>query len=228
MKSKTYKRQLQEYEEKYGHIPIDHDEILKYLEEELKLTEKDFQKIHEDECAAASIPWNSLNIVLPIIPKASPRPRYHVKTNSFYVTGAAENHKLIKYFIKDKYDIIYTQTRCDLDFYLPTPLSSMTKVEVYRAENKTIIPTSNPDWDNLIKTYTDMIQGILLLNDNIISGGTVNKFYSVKPRVDINIQYQLGYDSKFTKRRTESTKAFRTAIETGCIINVYTEGGDFI
>lgn len=227
MKSKSYKRQIAEYNEKYGHIPLDHDDILNYIIDNWNLTEKDMQMIQEEEDAVASIPWKELKIILPIIPHPSPRPRYHRASDSFYVTGAAENRKLFKYYLKEKYDIIYTQTHFYMDAYLPTPVSSLSKREIYRAENKSVIPTTNPDFDNLLKTYSDMIQKILILNDNIISVGIARKYYSLKPRVEIIIEYQMGYDSKYNKRRTESTTAFRTAVETGGIINIYTDGEEW-
>jgi Holliday junction resolvase RusA-like endonuclease len=224
MKSKPYMRQIEEYNEKYGKIPIDSDSILSYLENKLKLTEKDFAKIREADKYVASIPWNTLRIILPIIPKPSPRPRYSRVSGQFYVTGAAENKKLLKYYIEEAYQIIYTQTHFSLVTYLPTPISSMNRQEIYRAENKTIVPISNPDWDNLGKTYSDMIQNILILNDNIITKGLCEKYYSVKPRVEITIKYQMGFDSKFNKRRTESSKSYKEAVETGNIIELYTEG----
>lgn len=226
MKSKPYKRQIEEYNEKYGKIPIESNEILKYLEKELRLTDKDFDKIREVDEYVESIPWNTLRIILPIIPKPSPRPRYSRVSGQFYVTGAAENKKLFKYYIEEVYQIIYTQTHFSLVTYLPTPISSMNRQEIYRAENKTILPISNPDWDNLGKTYSDMIQNILILNDNIITKGLCEKYYSVKPRVEIEIKYQMGFDSKFNKRRTQSSKSFKEAIETGNIIELYTEGSD--
>lgn len=224
MKTKSYKKQIEEYDEKYGKIPMDSEEILRYLESELSLSESDMEKIREEDRRAEMIPWGSLHLILPIVPKPSPRPRYSRVSKQFYVTGASENQKLFKFYIEEKYHIIYTRVNFSLITYLPTPLSSMTKREIYRAEEKTIVPTSNPDWDNLGKTYSDMIQHILLLNDNIITKGTVEKFYSVKPRVEIILDYQMGYDSKFNKRRTESSTSYKKAIEAGHIIELYTEG----
>ena len=226
MKNKSYKRQIEEYNEKYGDIPINEDEILKYLENKLKLKEKDFKAIEEQNKYVESIPWETLKIVLPIVPNPSPRPRYSGSNGCFYVTGAAENKKLLKYYLEKKYGIIYTQTYFDLTTYLPTPVSSMNRLEVYRAEQKMIAPMPNPDWDNLGKTYSDMIQKILILNDNIITKGLVEKYYSVKPRVEISIKYQLGFDSKFNKKRIIRSKSFKEAIEIGNIIEVYTEGDE--
>lgn len=224
MKNKSYIRQIEEYKEKYGLIPEDPEEILSYLKDELKLTDKDFEKIDKMESYVKSIPWNTLKIILPIIPKGTPRPRQG-RSGVFYVTGARENKKLCRYYIENKHNIIYTQTHFSVTTYIPTPIKSMNRYEIYRAEIKSLAPISYPDWDNLGKTYSDMIQDILILNDNIISKGLVEKFYSIKPRVEINISYQQGYDSKFNKRRIQSSKAYKEAVEVGHIIEVY-EGKD--
>lgn len=227
MKNKSYKKQIEEYNEKYGKIPLDHESILEYLKNDLHLTDKDMQKIHEEDEIANNIPWRELKIILPVIPKPSPRPRQSGRTHSFYVSGASENKKLIKYFIEEKYNIIYTQIFFYLTSYLPTPISLMNRREIYRAENKTLSAMSNPDWDNLGKTYSDMVQSILILNDNIITKGLSEKFYSIKPRVEITINYQEGYDSRFNKKRIMSSTSYKNAVEAGQIIELYTEGKGF-
>lgn len=76
-------------------------------------------------------------------------------------------------------------------------------------------------WDNLGKTYSDMVQGILMLNDNIISEGIVKKFFSVKPRVRINIKYQLGFDSNFNKKKITKSTSYVKAVEMGAIQEFY-------
>lgn len=220
MKNKSYKRQIEEYIEAYGKIPSDNKDILDYLKKELKLSEKDFEKIDQMESYVKSIPWDTLKIILPIIPKGAPRPKLG-KSGIFYVTGAKENKKLCRYYIEDKYHIIYTQSHFSVTTYMPTPIKSMNRHEIYRAEIKSLVPVSYPDWDNLGKTYSDMIQDILILNDNIITKGLVEKYYSIKPRVEIEIKYQEGFDSKFNKRRIKSSKAYQEAVEAGHIIEVY-------
>ena len=224
--SKSYKRLIQEYDEMYGSIPMESDAILDYLYEQLHVTDKDLQAIQEEEEKAKKIPWVELEIILPIIPKPSPRPRHSRATGTFYVTGAAENKKLFQYYIEDIYQIIYTQTHLKVTTYQPTPISQMNRREIIRAEKGSIAVMSNPDWDNLGKTYSDMIQSQLLINDNIITVGHVEKYYSVKPRVVINISYQKGFDSRFNERRMLNSNNFKKSIEIGHIIEVYTEGNE--
>lgn len=226
MKNKSYKLMIKEYQEKYGDIPLEQNKIISYLYDKLKFTKKDFEKLNEEINHVNNLEWRELDIILPIIPKPSPRPRYSGFTKSFYVTGASENKKLLTYYIENIYSIIYTQTYFHVTTYLPTPTSSMSKVEIVRAEMGNLSAMSNPDWDNLGKTYSDMVQQILLMNDNIITKGNVEKYYSIKPRVVINIKYQVGFDSKFNKRRIINSTNFKKAIEVGNIIEAYTEGDD--
>ena len=76
-------------------------------------------------------------------------------------------------------------------------------------------------WDNLGKTYSDIVQGILVLNDNIITDGGVKKYYSVKPRVRIKIKYQLGFDSDFNRKKITRSTSYIKAVEIGQIQEFY-------
>lgn len=141
MKNKSVKALQEEYLAKYGAIPIENCEILKYLRDNMKLN---MDKVNEEERRIDMIPWKELTIILPIVPKPSPRPRYNFTTEHFYVMGAATNKKLIKKFIEE-YNIIYTQTFLTVETYQPTPLSSMTNAEIYLAEKKKLRPVQDPD-----------------------------------------------------------------------------------
>ena len=77
------------------------------------------------------------------------------------------------------------------------------------AELGMIKPITTPDWDNLGKTYSDMVQKWLLLNDSLITEGSVSKRYSLKPRVEITITYALNYDSIYNKRVIENSKSYK-------------------
>lgn len=194
--------QEQEYLLKYGDIPSDPEKLAEYVLEHYPINEKTLQKTMD---RIESIEWKEVNFILYLIPTPTPRPRYD--GNHFYVKGAAANKKLIKKFIER--NIIYTRCEISIEAYLPTPTSTMTNAEVYLAEKKLIYPIGSADVDNLMKTYLDMIQGHLLINDNIVTMGHLEKFYSVKPRLSIHIRYQSGFDSRYNERRIKQTKAFK-------------------
>ena len=84
--------------------------------------------------------------------------------------------------------------------YLPIP-KSMSAIEKILAEMGLIRPITKPDWDNIGKTYSDMIQGMLLLDDSLIIEGVSKKYYSTKPRVEIYIEYMEKYDCLYNERK---------------------------
>ena len=167
-----------EYNEKYSSIPIDFDERMQYLLKKTKLT-LDTEKVSKVINEIKNIKWNKIEYTIYLLPKATPRPRSG-KNGVFYVKGAKDNKKFFKKFIEDK---------------------NMNNVEKICAELGIIRPTSKPDWDNVAKAYCDMIQGILIYDDSLIVEGNSRKFYSLKPRIEIKIEYMEDYDSKFNKRK---------------------------
>ena len=110
-------------------------------------------------------------------------------------------------------NIIFTVCEVDIKIYQPTPVSSMTNAEIYLAQLGLIRPTSGGDWDNFAKTYCDAVQDILIINDNIIYKGTCERFYSLKPKVDLTFTYQDRFDSKFNERKIKSSISYKNNIE---------------
>jgi Holliday junction resolvase RusA-like endonuclease len=201
MAEKRKLKEEREYEEKYGSIPED---TLEYLRTNLKL---DHEKIETEIERIENLEWNEIIINLPMIPKASHRPRYDFINKHFYVKSANYNKKVIDKFLK-KNDIIFTNIIFTLDVYQPTPTSSMNSTEIYLAELKHIRWSSLKDFDNLAKTYSDMLQDVLILNDNLIVSAVINKYFSIRPRIEISIKYQNGFDSKYNFNRIVKSKIF--------------------
>ena len=192
----------EEYLLKYGDITSDEEARLKYILDKYSFNEKSLDKAIT---RLDSVDWKSVEFTLYLIPMPTPRPRYD--GNHFYVKGAARNKRLVKRFIER--NIIFTRCEIYIEAYLPTPTSLMSNAEIYLAEIKRIYPVGSADVDNLMKTYMDMIQGHLLLNDNIVTLGHLEKFYSVKPRLVIHIRYQDGFDSHFNEKRVTNTTAYK-------------------
>lgn len=48
-------------------------------------------------------------------------------------------------------------------------------------------PTKKPDFDNIVKTVCDALEKLAYKNDNQIVTAIIHKFYSVKPRLEIEI-----------------------------------------
>lgn len=74
-----------------------------------------------------------------------------------------------------------------VDAYLPIP-ASMPKFRREMALAGEIRPAKKPDADNLIKNVMDVYNGIFWTDDKNIVGIMCRKFYSDKPRWEIEIK----------------------------------------
>lgn len=188
-----------EYAEKYGDIPKDMIGRLNYLLSTFKSNRAFKGKLFKRLDSCFKRKFNEINYTIYLLPKATPRPR-STSSGFFYVKGAADNKKLFAREMKKiDHPLIYTPTKFICRSYLPIP-NSMNNLEKILAELGFIFPLL-PDFDNLIKTYTDMIKGTLLYDDSIIFEGISKKYYSVKPRIEVTIQYMTDFDSEFNKKK---------------------------
>lgn len=197
-KNKSIKEMMYEYDQKYGHIPLDDEERLAYLRDKYK-------KINLDEIARLSkeideIPWETEAHLIEVIPKPGQRPRYSFETEHFYVPGSATNKGIMKKILGISENLIHARVAVILNTYQPTPCYKMNQNEIYLAELGKIRPLIDPDFDNFAKSYMDAIQGVLVTDDNIITDAQINKFFSVKPRVYIELAYQTRPDSKYNEK----------------------------
>ena len=199
---------VEEYDRLYAHLPNTDKELEDYIREKYKVNQDKVDKMKDD---IIGLDWKKIHLILPIIPKPTPRPRY-TSDGHMYVKGAAE-HKRFFQAILDEHDIIFTTTKIDIDVYLPIPTSSMNSSEILLAQQGFIRPIGGGDWDNIAKTYCDMMQGVLISNDNIIIEGTLRKWYSIKPKVKISLMYQENFDSKYNRRKVTNSKTYRSLID---------------
>jgi Holliday junction resolvase RusA-like endonuclease len=148
-----------EYRDLYGDIPKDEIERFKYLLDKYD-DNKNIKKYLSDRIKdILNIKWKHEKITIYLVPKATPRPRHNMLRNTFYVIGAKDNKDIfLKFMKKIDIDIITTPCKFTCISYLPIP-KQMTPIETVLAEMGLIRPITKPDWDNLGKTYSDMIQG---------------------------------------------------------------------
>jgi Holliday junction resolvase RusA-like endonuclease len=202
------KKEIQEYQEKYGNVPKGFFERFNFILNSFKLSTKDIEKLQQGVKKLLKTKWEELEFVVYFLPKSTPRPRSG--KHGFYVKGASDNSKSFKDFIENSekdFGIITTPTIFRVDIYLPTP-SGMNRIEKILSELKLIRPIVKPDWDNAGKTYSDMIQKHLLLDDCIIIDGQTRKYYSAKPRIEMNLKFMTKYDCKFNKKKIEAWKFY--------------------
>lgn len=184
-------------------MPDKQDDLIKFIIQNYNI---DYNKLNKLESHIDSLKWNEVKLDIFLDPYSTPRARLNSKTGTFYVKGAANHKKIMKNMV-DKFKIICTTTEIMVKTYQRTP-RNVKSYELLLAEKGKIKP-HDKDWDNLGKTYSDMIQGVLLLNDNLISDGRVQKFYSIKPRIEVYIRYLSDFDSEFNMKKIMSSKAFK-------------------
>lgn len=195
-----------EYRDKYGNIPMERDARLSILIKSLRRRKKkEKSSIFDDVRRINDIEWKTYSIVINLLPKATPRPRLNSGMGLFYVAGSDVNKKLFhKFMKKHPHELICTPMYFTTEYYLPIPTSAMTPREQILAELGYIRPIVKPDFDNVAKTYADMMQKSLILDDALIIEGTSKKFYSIKPRIIITIKYMAEIDSLFNRKKIES------------------------
>ena len=186
-----------EYFEKYGDIPYDNLDRIDYLLDNSNLSKYKVGVIQSIK-NILKIKWNTLNFTIYLLPSATPRPRSG--NGSFYVKGASDNKKFFKKYMDNNVNMITTPCKVHCITYAPIP-KTMHPIEKVLAELGFIQPISKPDWDNLAKTYCDMIQGLVLYDDSLIVEGTLIKKYSLKPRIEMSISYMEDYASQFNKNK---------------------------
>lgn len=203
-------KKKEKYEHLYGDIPKEEDARMNFLLSQLNFKKQEIPFIHTMKNLLMHIPKKKEAFTLFLVPEPTPRPRFSSKTHSFYVKGARDNFELFQEILDelDEIPVICTASSLKLTSYLPTP-KAMNRFEKYFAELGLIKPISIPDWDNLAKTYSDMIQKNLILNDSIIWQGISTKRYSIKPRIELEIEYDLAYDCSFNRKKIEASRYYR-------------------
>lgn len=89
--------------------------------------------------------------------------------------------------------------------------------EVLLYECKVLQVEDTPDYDNIGKCYTDMLKNNIVLDDDIFWSGTVNKFYSVTPRVEITIRYIKSHESNYIYKKLKHRKSVKELTEAGLL-----------
>ena len=205
---KKRKQKAEEYENKYSHIPKDYYQRLQWMYDNMKLSDSTVREIFSKRDAMlASLYYNEFFIVLYEEPEGTPRPRFRLinrrnisnaamSNGSFvqvYSITGADDQRFMKRLINKNDFMQFNQQLCTpleitYDAFFKTP-SGFNKVDTVLAEVGLIRPLTKPDWDNIGKKYSDMYNSNIWLDDSFVVSGTVNKYYSILPRVEIRLKY---------------------------------------
>ena len=209
MPHKSRKQKASEYEEKYGDIPVDFRQRMSWLYDTLKLSQSQMYEIMNtsSQMSGALQFSGDINVVLFEVPEGSPRPRFRIVNRQnlanmaianpsfvhvYSITGAEDN-KFMKRLVdagelQQLDSLICTPCNVDICAYMRTP-TSFNKTDTILAEMGLIRPIYKPDFDNIAKKYSDMFNKNVWLDDTLVIDGSIHKYYSVLPRIEIRIRY---------------------------------------
>ena len=209
MPHKSRKQKASEYEEKYGDIPVDFRQRMSWLYDTLKLSQSQIYEIMttSSQMSGALQFSGDINVVLFEVPEGSPRPRFRIVNRQnlanmaianpsfvhvYSITGAEDNkfmRRLVDAGELQQLDsLICTPCNVDICAYMRTP-TSFNKTDTILAEMGLIRPIYKPDFDNIAKKYSDMFNKNVWLDDTLVIDGSIHKYYSVLPRIEIRIRY---------------------------------------
>jgi len=131
---------------------------------------------------------SKISFIVPGEPQGKQRPRWSP-------VGTYTPTKTLNYeaYIKEMFAISYPEftplegeLTMKLEMWLTIPKSA-SKKKRNLMEERLIKPTKRPDIDNTIKTVLDALQGLAFRNDSQIVTVAASKFYSARPRLEIEI-----------------------------------------
>lgn len=203
---------LKEYRDKFGHIPRDFYERFIMVLRENNIKDKDLPKLRAEVYRLSNKRWKEMYFTFFLEPSSCPRPRLNKsrfgkkgKKQFVFVKGAKEHKDIFDEFIREvqTYPLIKTPCKLHIETFTKTP-SSMSRIEKVLAELKLIDNISRPDFDNYAKRYADMIQETLILDDSLVVESCIRKKYSIKPRIEISIEYLIDYDCSYNEKKMMS------------------------
>ncbi|MBA7707098.1 hypothetical protein ES703_115963 [subsurface metagenome] len=131
---------------------------------------------------------SKISFIVPGEPQGKLRPRWSPM-------GTYTPKKTVEYetYIKEIFVISYPDfrllegaLRMQIIAWVMIPKSTSKKKQKLM-EERIIRPTKKPDFDNIIKAIADALEGLAYKNDNQIVTCIIHKYYSVRPRLEIEI-----------------------------------------
>jgi len=208
MPHKSRKQKASEYESKFGNIPVDYSERLSWMYDQYHITERQaFDIMMKQSQMIGALEYYNINVVLFEIPEGSPRPRFRLVNRQnlanmaianpafvhvYSITGAEDNKYMRRMVdageLQQLDHLICTPCQIDINAYMKTP-TAYNRIDTILAEIGLIRPIFKPDFDNIAKKYCDMFNTNIWLDDTLVVDGSVHKYYSILPRVEIRIRY---------------------------------------
>lgn len=210
-KIKTRKERESQYVQEFSHVSIETwDRLMDYLSE-YDATKVLEEAIKRRDYIREHMTYSEINIIFYEEPVQTHRGRFNRFTKSVHSPNAKENFKAIERLvrdIKDAMQVVCTPMLIEMTAFYPMP-SALHPVEVVLFETRQDYAACDPDFDNVLKAYCDMIQTHIILDDDLVCSAVFNKYYSLKPRVELKIKYPDKFASKSTYKKVISRKSFK-------------------
>ena len=222
----SFKQMQKHYQAKYGDIPLDYKERLEWMYDQYKIDDELAKQILSEKARRmGNLYYNQISFVLYMVPEGAKRPRYRLinrsnitefaKSSDFihvYSPGAAQNNAYMRRVVDSgELDALKQVicTPCDVTYraYFPTP-GYYNRLEKFVAEIGLDRPISKPDFDNIAKLYADMYNANVWLDDMLTIRGMVEKYYSILPRVEIDLLYMNAVYNKHQYKNITGRKDF--------------------
>lgn len=129
-------------------------------------------------------------LLIPGKPMGKQRPRFMRKTSITYTPKETINYETLVqqlYISKFKNLRFEGPLKMNIAAYFGIPKSKSKKAHERMLAGYEL-PTKKPDMDNIIKIVADALNGIAYYDDCQIVQCKVEKFYTMDPRVEIEIQ----------------------------------------
>ena len=210
MRIKSRKQREKEYLAEYGDISIDlYERIKNRLNGRLTKSLVDSLKNRLQD-VNDNIKYNELRFIFYEKPIQAHRPRINYSSHIMYSPNAKENSKAIESFVeslKNSFSVIAVPMKIKLNAYYPMP-KNINDLEFLIYELGLDYAIGKPDFDNVLKAYCDMLLRTVILDDDLIASAEFNKYFSIKPRVELSILYTNGYTSEYAYKTITKRKLF--------------------
>lgn len=202
------KQKQKVYQEKYGSIPIDYRERIEWMIDKYKLSSSKMDEILEKRFRVMNNLYYMDYQIVQLLeePEGASRPRVRILKSNFnktaitrpdmvhvYVPNAKEDNTYMRRLTQQELyqldQLIYTPCEIEYNAYLKTPSNAnitdtfLCEIGLFRP------PFKKPDWDNISKKYCDMYNSNVWMDDTMVIDGSVHKYYSILPRIEIKLRY---------------------------------------
>lgn len=219
MKIPTRKELLKKYQDECSSISTDPAQRIRdYFEKNnLNLDKATAKAIKKLDTIQSNRTYKTVRIIMYEYPMKTDRPRTF--NGHTFSPNAAANSKYFGDAVKQvckHIKLINTPATIRIDAYLDMP-KTIPPDEVILYEARVLDVVDTPDYDNVGKCYTDILKNNLIIDDDIFHKGTVCKFYSLLPRVEITITYISNHESDYVFKKMKTRKSVKDAIKSGFI-----------